>query len=449
MFFQQVVHADLGCASYVIASSSGEALVVDPRWEIEPYLDIAADHGFTISRVVETHNHADHVSGHGKLAAQTGARILVHEAADVEFDHVSLRDGDVIDMGDVRVHVIHTPGHRPEHIALAVEDVTRGAEPWLILTGDSLFVGDVARPDLAVDGQEGARLLFDSLHSKLLVLPEFAAVYPAHVAGSLCGRVSSEVLSTTLGYEKRYNHALEIHDRDGFVQYMNENLPQRPPNMARIVRENRGHLRTVEAELVRLDVEGAAAAEAAGAVPLDVRATDEYLQGHVPRSIHVSVSGPQFGTRAGFVLPGDAAIMIVARDEAEARRALTSLRVVAFENVAGWVAFSEWKVAGKPVASIRDAEPHDVATSGSVLLDVREPSEWAEGMAPGAIGIPYREVGARSGEIPNGATVAVTCQSGGRSAIAASLLERAGFANVTNVAGGMTAWSAAGLPVSG
>jgi hydroxyacylglutathione hydrolase len=217
MFFKQIVHEDLGCASYMVCSTqTGDCAVVDPRWEIEPYLQIAEKNGFRITHIVETHNHADHVSGHGRLVEITGAQIDIYEEAGVGYPHHPLKDGEAIDLGDVKLHVIHTPGHRPEHIALAVKDESRGGEPWMVLTGDSLFVGDVARPDLAVDGTEGAAGLFHSLHDRLLQLPEYVEVYPGHVSGSLCGRVTSSVNSTTVGYEKRFNDALRIADQGEF-----------------------------------------------------------------------------------------------------------------------------------------------------------------------------------------------------------------------------------------
>jgi hydroxyacylglutathione hydrolase len=451
MFFTQVVHSDLGCASYVVASTvTGEAMVVDPRWEIEPYLEIGAEHGFRIAKIVETHNHADHVSGHGRLAKETGAEILIHESADVEYPHHPLADGETIDMGDVRAHVIHTPGHRPEHIALAIEDVSRGADPWIVLTGDSLFIGDVARPDLAVDGAEGAGLLFESLHQKLMRLPEFAAVYPAHVAGSLCGRVTSEVFSSTLGYEKRYNVALEMTDRSEFIKHMNENLPQRPPNMTLIVATNRGPLVCESVPPRRLNPDEAEKAIGSGGIALDVRPTSAYLEAHVPASIHVPVSGSQFGTRVGFVVPIGAPIVLIAGNAGEAEFAATSLRVVAYDNITGFLEFPEWRAAGKPVKSIRSisvGELNQRLGRDARAVDVREGSEWAEGTVPGAITTPYRELADRLPEVPDGELVAVMCASGGRSAIGASILERAGISNLASVEGGMTAWKAAGLPI--
>ena len=451
MFFRQIVHSDLGCASYVVASTeSNEAAVVDPRWEIEPYLELANDHGFRITTIVETHNHADHVSGHGRLTAATGARILVHEDAGVEYDHDDLADGQIVVLGDVRLHVLHTPGHRPEHIALAVEDTSRGADPWLVLTGDSLLIGDVARPDLAVDGHTGAELLFESLHAKLLALPEFTAVYPAHVAGSLCGRVSSEVSSSTIGYERRYNTALEVSDRDSFVTHMNERLPARPPNMERIVAENKGPLQSNVRDLPRLTPEAAAQELDNGAIALDVRPSPTYLAAHIAGSIHVPVSGSQFGTRAGFVIPPDSPLVIVAEGEDEARLAAQSLRVVAYDTAAGYLVFGDWKRQDRTTTTIDTVDVLDVSRNWlnhHPIVDVREPDEWREGAILGSVNVPYRAIGAGLDGIASSEPVAVVCASGNRSAIAASLLERAGYAQVTNVEGGTDRWKAAGLPL--
>lgn len=454
MFFKQVVHEDLGCASYMVCSTeTGECAVVDPRWEIEPYLDLAAKHGFQISHIVETHNHADHVSGHGRLQQVTGAEIDVYEEAGVEYDHHPLKDGDVISLGDVKLHVLHTPGHRPEHIALAIEDTSRGSEPWMVLTGDSLFVGDVARPDLAVDGQEGARALFHSLHDRLLRLPEYVEVYPAHVSGSLCGRVTSTVNSTTLGYEKRFNQAVGLNDEDEFVAYMNENLPVRPPNMKKIVEQNRGPLITENPPLAALDIPTVTHAMSKGAVLLDVRSSDAYLDGHIPGSVHVALFGAQFGTRVGFVLPVTARIIVVADSPTEAQRAADSLRVVAFDNLLGATDIAAWKAAGGEIAGTVRVAPADLERRmqhGEQIrvLDVREPNEWEEGHIADATFIPYRELPKRMDEVPAEDPLAVVCGSSSRSPIAVSLLEREGITDLINVDEGMAGWYRAGLPVT-
>src|SRR4051794_15304981 len=210
MYFKQFLRDDLGCASYLIGDTdAGECVVVDPQWDVTGYLETADKQGMRIRYVIETHNHADHVSGHGKLA-QRGVEIGIYETAGVEYPHRSLKDGETIEIGKVRLQVLHTPGHRPEHIALSVTDTSRADEPWLVLTGDALFVGDVGRPDLAIEPSEGAAQLYNSLHSKLLGLKDGVEIYPAHVAGSLCGKSMSPKANSTIGFERRYNRPLTL-----------------------------------------------------------------------------------------------------------------------------------------------------------------------------------------------------------------------------------------------
>jgi hydroxyacylglutathione hydrolase len=452
LYFEQIVHTDLGCASYIVgASDTHNCAVVDPRWEVEPYLTSCAKHGLRVTAIVETHTHADHVSGHGRLAAATGAPIYVHEQARVEFDHTAVTDGDTIALGNVVLHVIHTPGHRPEHIALAIEDWTRGQEPWMVLSGDSLFVGDVARPDLAVDGREGASLLFTSLHDKILALPDFAAVYPAHVAGSLCGRVSSEVGSTTIGYERRYNQALAMKTQREFVEYMNQSLPARPPNMARIVEHNRGPLRAGDSKPRLVEPTTAQSLVDEGSVLLDVRPTEEYLEGHTVGALHIALDGGQFGTRAGFLIPEAAGIVILAGSVTMAESAAEALKVVAIDGAPCYALFPDWVAFGLPVAPMDSVDVAEVRAQlqcqNVQLIDVRDDSEWRNGHIKGAVHIPYHGVPKRAKELDPAVPTLTICASGGRSAVAASIFEREGFGSVSNVTGGMSAWTHAGFPV--
>src|SRR5919199_2175399 len=241
VFFRQILHEDLGCASYVIADG-GEAAVVDPKWEVEEYLALADEHDFRITHILETHNHADHVSGHGRLSEATGARIAISRDAGVEYEHVPLSDGDEIRVGGVTIAALATPGHRPEHMAYVVRDGDRGTAPWLVATGDSLFVGDVARPDLAVEPKEGAHDLFGSLR-RVLELEDFAEAWPAHVGGSLCGGAGmSQKPGTTIGFERRFNAVVQVEDEDAFVSRLTADLAPQPPNFKRIVELNRGPL---------------------------------------------------------------------------------------------------------------------------------------------------------------------------------------------------------------
>src|SRR5919201_3254395 len=268
MFFRQVLHEDLGCASYVVADG-GEAAVVDPKWEIEDYLELALEHDFHIRHVLETHNHADHLSGHGRLAADTGATLYVSAEAGAEFDHEPLEEGTTVELGRARITACRTPGHRPEHLAFLVEDRSRADAPWLLLSGDSLFVGDVARPDLAVEPEEGARELHRSL-ARLLEHDDFVEVWPGHIGGSLCGGAAmSKKPSSAIGFERRFSPLLRIADEDGFVRQPPAAPQPQPPNFERIVELNRGPLVSESTALEPLAPVGAKALLEAGAVLVD------------------------------------------------------------------------------------------------------------------------------------------------------------------------------------
>src|SRR5918999_4795150 len=288
MFFRQVLHDDLGCASYVIADG-GEAAVVDPKWEAGDYLALAEEHGFRIRHILETHNHADHVSGRGRLAAATGAEIHVPATAELEFEHRALADGDRVRVGEVEITALATPGHRPEHMAYLVADGSRGGDPWLVIAGDSLFVGDLARPDLAVEPREGARGLHRSVQ-RLLELDDFAEVWPGHIGGSLCGGAGmSEKPGTTVGFERRFNRFLRLDDEDAFVRELTSDLAPQPPNFKRIVELNRGPLLTEEAALEPLAPARVNEVLDAGATLLDGRSPREFDALHVPGSINVTL----------------------------------------------------------------------------------------------------------------------------------------------------------------
>jgi hydroxyacylglutathione hydrolase len=443
MFFRQMLHEDLGCASYVVADD-GEAAVIDPRWDVEAYLELAEEHGFRIAHILETHNHADHVSGKGRLAKATGAPIRVPAAAGVEFAHEPLADGDTVTVGDVTITALATPGHRPEHTAYVVSDGSRGEEPWLVVTGDSLFVGDVARPDLAVDPDEGARGLFASL-KRLLALGDFAEVWPGHIGGSLCGGSGmSEKPVTTIGFERRFNRLLAHDDEDGFVRALTGSLAAQPPNFKRIVELNRGPLL---AEPQPLDLLGPTAAQerlAAGATLLDGRDTRAYDGVHVPGSINVTMAREAVGTRAAWVVDADSEVVVSAASDEEARRMGRLLEAVGFRQIAGVLAggVDAWRDAGLPVEStvaIDLAELADRLRRGDVrLLDVRDDEEWDEGHVAGSLHVPYHDLrdGLPDELADGGAPLAVACSAGNRSSIAVSLLRRAGVDDVIHVADG-------------
>jgi len=411
VLFRQFVDDDLGCASYLVGDEhAGVAVVVDPAYAIEQYVEEAERRGVELVGVLETHTHADHVSGHGRLALEHGLPVRVHEAAGATFPHEPLADGTEIVLGDVVLRTIHTPGHRPEHCAFAVIDRTRGPEPWLVLTGDSLFVGEAARPDLAVEAVEGADGLYRSLR-RLVDLGDGVEVYPGHVAGSLCGVAMSSKASTTIGFERRYNHAL-LESHDEFTAAAAGPQPPRPPNMERIVELNRGPFVAAQPPLARVGETDAAV--------VDVRPADVYAEGHRRGAVNVPVSGSSFGTKAAFVLPAGR-VAIDAHDEAEAVRAAAALYAVGILDVAGW------REAGgderlEPMAM--DELEERLAAGEVDLVDVREADEFADGSIPGARNVPYRLVreAVAGSELP----VVTVCESGPRAAVAASVLQAVG-----------------------
>ncbi|MDQ2911519.1 MAG: rhodanese-like domain-containing protein [Actinomycetota bacterium] len=445
MFFRQVLHDDLGCASYVIADG-GEAAVIDPKWEIEDYLALADEHAFQIRHILETHNHADHVSGHGRLQQATGATIHISKDADVAYEHEPLADGDTIDIGDVRITAVATPGHRPEHMAYTVQDRSRGKEPWLLATGDSLFVGDLARPDLAVEPEEGARGLYASTR-KLLELPDFAEVWPGHIGGSLCGGAGmSEKPLSTIGFERRFNRFLTIVGEQQFVRELTSELAPQPPNFERIVELNKGALLTETAQLEPLAPARVRELLDAGAILIDGRATREFDAAHVRGSLNVTMVKAAVGTRAAWVVDPEADVIVFAAGENDARRLARMLEAVGFRILRGHLAggIDAWQEAGFDAASTPAIDVPTLAERlkrGEVtLLDVREDDEWKEGHVDGSLHVPYHEL--RDGapdEVKaarDGKPLAVACSAGNRSSIAVSLLERDGLANVIHVTDG-------------
>ncbi len=358
MFFRQVLHDDLGCASYVVADG-GEAAVIDPKWDIADYLELAEEHGFAIRHILETHNHADHVSGHGRLVDATGATIHVSAEAGVAYDHEPLVDGDAVSFGDVRITALATPGHRPEHLAFLVADMTRGAESWLAITGDSLFVGDLARPDLAVEPEEGAHALFGSLR-RLLALDDFAEVWPGHIGGSLCGGAGmSQKPGSTIGFERRYNRLAKLASEEDFVRELTSHLAAQPPNFKRVVELNRGPLLTEAAAVEPLAPARVRQLLDEGAVLVDGRAPREFDAAHVPGSINVTMSRAAVGTRAAWVVDPSADVVVAGAADADALRLGRMLEAVGFRSLRGLLAggVTAWSGAGLAVAETPALDP--------------------------------------------------------------------------------------------
>ncbi|MDX6487298.1 MAG: hypothetical protein QOF43_2451 [Gaiellaceae bacterium] len=434
MLFKQFVDDDLGCASYLVGDEqAGVAVVIDPAYSIEQYLDECRRREVDLIGVLETHTHADHVSGHGRLALEHGLPIRIHGAADASFDHLELADGTEIALGEVVIRTLHTPGHRPEHCSFAVTDTSRANEPWLVLTGDSLFVGDAARPDLAVEALAGAEGLFHSLR-RLLELGDGVEVYPGHVAGSLCGAAMSSKSSTTIGFERRFNHKLVA----GYQDFMADAAgaqPPRPPNMEAIIELNRGPFFPARTQPQRIDI---APDEA---VVLDVREPHAFAEGHRRGAVNVPVAGSSFGTKAAFVLP-ECQIVIDAADEREARTAARRLWSVGIFDIAGW------REGGgdERTEPVTIDELERSLSSGEIqLVDVREASERDTGFIPGSVHLPYRNARQAAenglcGERP----IVTICESGPRAAIAASVLHAAGLDARPVLDGGIVSWRARG-----
>ena len=306
MIFRQLVHDDLGCASYFIGDEkAGIAAVVDPRLEIDEYLELARYLGVRITHIFETHNHADHVSGHGRLAAATGATIHVHRLVAPEFEHEPFDHGDEFALGSLRIEALHTPGHRPEHTCFLLTDLRRGDEPWAVLTGDSLFVGDVARPDLAVERTEGARGIFHSLHDRLLSLPDYIEVWPGHLGGSMCGGPGMDLkVASTIGFERHHNEMLAIEDEQEFIDASISKLGAQPPNFKAIVALNHGPLLTDDLELARLFPHELRQRQLVGALVVDIRTDLQFAEGHVPGAISIPLQRGGFGTKLAWVAVG-------------------------------------------------------------------------------------------------------------------------------------------------
>jgi glyoxylase-like metal-dependent hydrolase (beta-lactamase superfamily II)/rhodanese-related sulfurtransferase len=424
VLFRQFVDDDLGCGSYLIGDpESGEAVLVDPPFAVEPLLEAAAAEGLKVVRVLETHTHADHVSGHGRLALEHRIPVSIHPLAEPEYPFDALEDGAVIEVGSVRIETIHTPGHRPEHCSFLVDG-------RIALTGDSLFVGDAARPDLAVAAREGAQALYGSLR-RLAELPDDVEVYPGHVAGSLCGGGMRPDRSSTIGRERTDNQALAYEELQDFVLASASVSAPRPPTTERVVGLNRGPwlpLPTEPAEIAALN----------GATVLDVRPLADHLAGHVPGAISVPLDGGSFGTKAGFVLDADEPVVLHVARAGDAPVAARRLWAVGILAVDGYVvdAATPATLATVEVAELKGLLGPD--GDAVQLLDVREASERDTGYVPGSRSIPYRLLRNAGADALDATRPVVTiCESGARAAIAASLLQRAGYDVRAVVAGGI------------
>jgi len=461
VILQQFYLKCLAHASYVIGDeSTGLAAVVDPQRDVEQYLQFAAEHGLRIAHVFLTHLHADFIAGHLELRQRTGAAIYVGRKADTEYARVALADGDTIELGRVRIVARETPGHTPESVSLVVFDAAT-TDPRAVLTGDTLFIGDVGRPDLmaapGASAQGLAGQLYDSLHGTLMALPDDTLVYPAHGAGSLCGKALSQESVSTIGEQRRANYALQPMTKDAFVQMVTADQPDAPPyfayDAAMNAREHPTLDGALEHTLVPLELDRLLDASAGGAQLLDTRDSVEFAAAHLRGSVNVALGG-QYATWAGTVLDRDRPIAIIAEPGAEIESAMRLGRI-GFDHVAGFLAGGLAAADRRPdlIAHTERVSP-DVAAErlaaaiGPVLVDVRAPAERKGVRIDGSIHVPLNRLRDRMHDIPRARAVLVHCAGGYRSSVAASLLKRAGYPDVAEIAGGITAWAARQLPVT-
>jgi hydroxyacylglutathione hydrolase len=453
MIIQQFFVPGIAHSSYIVAGNKTCA-VIDPERDIGRYIDAALQMGVTITHILETHLHADFISGHLDLADATGARIYAPGPGKCAFPHVPLFEGDEIELEHIKFSVIETAGHTPEHICYIATDTSRGASPVALFSGDTLFVGDVGRPDLFPGrAEELASSLFDNLHGKILTLPDECEVYPAHGMGSLCGRAMAAKRTSTVGYERKYNYALKIRDREEFIRALTSDMPAAPDHFSRCSEINRA------GPALMRDLAGPAPKEpkpfadlvgSADAVLLDVRGYPAFSGLHIPGAWHIDLSG-NFATQSGWMLPPGRDVLLVVEERRQAQEAALHLRRVGFDRVEVYLGggMLAWGTAGLPVERvpvISPAEANDlIKTQGAVLIDVRSEEEKQSAEVKGSIHIPWHDLRTRHAELDPKRQYIVMCRGGQRASIAASILKMNGFGRVSNLAGGFTAYQRAGF----
>lgn len=459
MFFKQFYLGCLAHASYMIGSH-GEAAVVDPQRDVDEYLREAEEQGLKIRYVIETHLHADFVSGHRELAARTGAEIIFGAKADAAFPHHAVRDGDEIRLGKVILRFMETPGHTPESISVLIVDTEVSLEPQKILTGDTLFIGDVGRPDLAggkgYTSEQMAATLYDTLHQKILKLDDAVEVYPAHGAGSMCGRNISKETSSTIGQQRRFNYALQPMSKDEFVSMMVTDLQAAPAYFSHDAETNRtGAPALSEIERPQaLSPEDLSRLSKERHVVLDVRSASEFGTGHVPGALNIGLGG-QFASWAGTLIPMNTPLIIIADIDEQVDEAVMRLARVGHESVKGFLkgGMRAWREAGFEVASVQQISVDELRgllerSHDLQLIDVRRPAEYKSGHVPRAASLPLApQMVEQAVQFNPAHPAAIICAGGYRSSAAASLLAGRGFNQLYNVTGGTSAWVKAGYAV--
>ncbi len=440
-------------SSYMLAGKNTCA-VIDPQRDVDIYINEARSMGVDITHILQTHLHADFISGHMDLARATGASIYVARSARCTFEHIPLSEGDTVEIEDMALQVLETPGHTPEHLACVVVDRSRSESPAGVFVGDTLFVGDVGRPDLFPDmAQELAGKLYHSLHDKLMELPDHVEVYPAHGAGSLCGRAMGAKWTSTIGYERRFNPALQIGDKNEFIRSLTENMPPAPDHFSRCSDINRRGPALISSIPVMKELGPKQFFEKMkdpGTVVLDARSYFAFAGQHIKGAWHLDLNG-NFPTFAGWVMPLDKQILLVADDHKSAQMANTWARRVGVDSIIGYLdgGMANWTAEGLPSSHIEIISAEDLHSmildnSRFILLDVRAPIEFEDSHIDGAVNIQVSDLRTRYSELDSSRPVVVMCSSGNRSSLSASILKQHGFRHVANLAGGMSGYSAAG-----
>lgn len=446
MKFKQFYLGCLAHASYYIGSEL-EAAIIDPQRDVEQYLDEAESNGQKIKYIIETHSHADFVSGHIELAEKTGAEIIYGEKANTTFPTHKVKDGDELSIGKINLKFLETPGHTPEGITILAKNTEDETEPLKMFTGDTLFIGDVGRPDLigskGFTAEEMGAMLYDSLHEKILPLPDETEVYPAHGAGSLCGKSLSEETWSTLGNQRKYNYALKPMSKEEFIKLVAADQPEVPAYFPKSAAKNlQGSVALEELKKAReLTTQEVGKFEG---VVLDVREREEFGSGHIPNAINIGLAG-QFASWAGTLIAIGTPIAIAAEAKQQVDEAIMRLARVGFETVEGFILMKEFAGEKNTVEQIPVKEVKEKLSGDIQFVDVRRPAEHANGHALQTLNLPLNDLAREIGRLDPEKPTYVICQSGYRSSIGTSILENAGIRKVYNVTGGTKAWIEAGF----
>ena len=442
MNFRQFYLGCLAHASYYIGSGD-EAAIIDPQRDVQQYLDEAAAHNQKIKYIIETHSHADFVSGHIELSKKTGAKIIYGQRANTKFETLKVKDGDTLNVGNIELKFFETPGHTPESITILARDTSDEAKPLKLFTGDTLFIGDVGRPDLigskGFSAEQMGGMLYDSLHVKIMPLSDETEVYPAHGAGSLCGKSLSKETWSTLGEQKRTNYALQPMSKEEFVKLVSSDQPQVPAYFPKSAERN------LEGPAAFEDLEKPrqlSADEISGfdGVVLDVRSEADYGASHVPNAVNIGLRG-KFATWAGTFIPVGTRVAIAANSQEQVDEAFMRLARIGIETVKGFVLMSDYDGETRSIEQVAVADAFENATAdGMQFVDVRQPGEFGGGHAKGTFNLPLMTFAREMDKLDPEKPTYVICQTGYRSSLAASMLENAGFKHVYNVAGGTTKW---------